>query len=319
MDSGLSAFFEQIPVGLIFMFCGSGLGLVAVLTYMIVSRNRKATAALHNAALAGANASAKSQGGFMFNASAPTPSYSGGDNDLPDLDSLLSDDGMVNDLPKTRPVSSGTYSVTLADGEAVEAVEVLTILRDVAEGGLLIQIGDKIYRNPPAFADSEFKRRFNTTVTDLARSISTIKLPPATPASMPAKPIEQAESKPTVSANLPPTPITDPVKAAAPVPGDLPKFSMPDNPTEVKRGRRVPLPTQPIPDIDIGGSVEAYLQHKLRLTPEYAGRSIHIRIDTLGDVTIEVDGRFFDSVGAVDDDEVREYLQATIEEWQSRQ
>ena len=103
-----------------------------------------------------------------------------------------------------------------------------------------------------------------------------------------------------------------------PAPGDLPKFKMPDGPpVKPKRGQR-PV-HEPVPEINIAASIEAFLQHKLALTPQYAGRSIHVRPAMHGALTIEVDGKFYDSVGEVADAAVRQYLSTTIEEWQSRQ
>jgi hypothetical protein len=321
---------------------------------MVNARSRKAQGALNTAAAAQRAGGGQTAAWSPMNASASNSSYSSG-GDLPDLDSLLSGEGLVNDMPTVRKAQAGTFSVTLADGEMLEAVEVLTVLRDVADGGLLVQIGDKIHRNPPAFADAEFKRRFNGAVSELAKSLSNVKAspppaqplvtpPPAVPASsseatateMPME-MPSAESLGEIGSHTDETPRIEPEMTprapqatttgntpkvnmpATPVPGDLPKFNTSYTPLEMKPGRRVPKPSQPVPEIDIGGSVEAYLQHRLSYTPEYAERSIHIRNAPKGGVTIEVDGKFFDAVSDVDDEEVREFLRATIEEWQSRQ
>ena len=209
----------------------------------------------------------------------------------------------------------------------VEAVEVLTILRDVAEGGLIIRIGDKAYRNPPGLADAEFKRRFHSTLRDLNGAQAPVGVKPAAPVvAMPppatavpatavveppveaAAPVsEDAFDEPTF--DLPPlTPPPPRVTGSfAPAPGDLPKFKMPDGPpVKPKRGQR-PV-AEPIPEINIAASIETFLQHKLSMTPQYATRSIHVRPAALGAVAIEVDGRFYDSVGEVDDTAVRAFL-----------
>ena len=107
-------------------------------------------------------------------------------------------------------------------------------------------------------------------------------------------------------------------RSFAPAPGDLPKFKMPDGPpVKPKRGQR-PV-AEPIPEINIAASIEAFLQHKLSMTPQYATRSIHVRPASHGGVAIEVDGKFYESVGEVEDAAVRAFLSATIEEWQARQ
>jgi hypothetical protein len=101
------------------------------------------------------------------------------------------------------------------------------------------------------------------------------------------------------------------------LPGDLPSFKLDDNPMpKLKRGQRNDLP--PVPEINIAGAIEAYLQHKISLTPDYAGRSIHIYPASGGGVSIEVDGKYFEAVSDVSDPVVREFLSDTISEWQDR-
>lgn len=316
MEPGVSDFLQQIPLSLIVMFCGSALALLAALTFIVNARARRR-----------ANAVAGTSAALY---SAPVnQSTSGANADLPDLDSLVTGELPALEIPPPRPNRSGTYTVALADGEMLEAVDVLTVLRDVADGGLLIQIGEKIYRNPPALADADFKRRFNTIVSELARNLSVT--PPRSPISAP--PVESAVSAssgeavegspaqapyemPTDADMLPPR-STATTRAA---PGDLPKFTLPQTPLQPKPLRRVPKPTnEPIPEIDVGGSVESYLQFKLEQSDEFAGRSIHIRPNPKGDLVIEVDGKFYESVADVEDVIAQAFLRAAIEEWQSRQ
>jgi len=103
------------------------------------------------------------------------------------------------------------------------------------------------------------------------------------------------------------------------MPGDLPKFKMPDKPEiPPRRGRNAP-PKEAIPEINIAAAIESYLQHKLMQTPAYAGRNIHVRPASHGGVQIDVDGHIFESVGEVEEVAVREFLATTIAEWQSRQ
>jgi hypothetical protein len=117
--------------------------------------------------------------------------------------------------------------------------------------------------------------------------------------------------------SMPPPPAAD-----GKMPGDLPRFSMDSEPQVVKKrggllGRKK---TQfvPVPELDLAGAIEAYLQHKLRHTPEYDGRSIHVHPSPDGGVAIEVDGTFYDTVGDVAETDVRGFLSATIQEWQER-
>jgi hypothetical protein len=281
MDSGLTEFLRQIPPGFFIMLCGSSILLVIMLTYIFRERAKKARAAVP--ALAGA----------------PSMELSDDPGDLPDLDMLASPAPPPAAEPPPPPTSE-TFSLRLSEGETVEAAPVLTILRDVDSGGLIIQIGDKAYRNPPAFADADFRRRFQATLRDLSSSARTPE-PKVVPVE---SPVEPAGDLPTFPS--PPS-----------IPGDLPKFKLPDAPIKPRRGQRPSA--EPIPEINIAGSIEAFLQHKLSITPEYSGRSIHVRPAMHGAVKIEVDGVFYDSVGEVEDEEVRQYLAATIEEWQARQ
>lgn len=320
MDSGLGDFFRQIPPILIIMFCGSGLLLVGAIALMVGARARKA-----NAALAAAGPS-------------PVTFASQQAGELPDLDALVAVEAPA------RPQRKGTFTIPLTGGGEVEAVEVMTILRDVADGGLIIQIGDKSYRNPPALADAEFKRRFNMTVRDLYDSISRQSLSPApapaaavsdvpralgeaadpiadatleTPSVDPAQPAgDNAGERPSVT--MPPPSVIAASTALGPLPGDLPKFKLPDTIEPPRRGRRRP-PAEPIPEINIAEAIEEFLQYKLRSESQFAGRSLHVRPAIGGGVKIEVDGQFYDSVDEVADAEVRAYLQAVIAEWQSRQ
>lgn len=305
MDSGFGDFFSQIPSIFILMFCGSGVLLLVVTGSIIRTRSKQRDAAVPVAA---------------------APSYADL-NDLPDLDELATVSAAP---PPVKSRSNGAHALVLAGGESVEAVEVMTVLRDVAEGGLIIQIGDKAYRNPPPSADAEFKRRLVTTVRDLRSALQTGALEMPAPSQPPA-PIAAVVEDTMDSASAPavdppiPAPVPPPPAPAArrasvyePAPGDLPKFRMPDGPpVKPKRGKR-PV-AEPIPEINIAGSIEAFLQHKLARTPEYDHRSIHVIPAAHGGVQIEVDGTFYDSVGEVADVDVRQFLTTTIEEWQARQ
>lgn len=291
MDSGLGDFFRQIPVGLLVTFCVSLLLLVGAIAYIVYAR-RKRSRALTPASTSEAPAAE------------PTSA------DLPDLDALINAPLVQTaEIPALRRSVSGTYTVNLTGGTVIEAVEVLTILRDVTDGGLIVQIGDKAYRNPPADADAEFKRRYNLTVRELA---AVDAAPPPAP---PAPPPVEAPATPSPAVE---TPAVELLGEDDAVPGALPKFTLPElDLTQVKK-RRKPA-SEPIPEINIAGAIESYLQHKLARTPEYAGRSIHVRSALGGGVTIEVDGKFYEAVSDVDDPAVRQFLSATIEEWQSRQ
>jgi hypothetical protein len=122
--------------------------------------------------------------------------------------------------------------------------------------------------------------------------------------------VPPVQEKPRFS---PPPPINNSGK----MPGDLPSFRLEDNPIEKrKRGQKQDI--KPVPELNIAGAIEAYLQYKLRHTPEFDGRSIHIYPSPDGGVSIEVDDRYYDAVSDIDDPTVREFIATAIQEWQER-
>ncbi|NDJ61993.1 MAG: hypothetical protein GYB67_12755 [Chloroflexi bacterium] len=345
MEIGIADFFQQLPPVLYIMFCGSGLLLIVASTLIINARARRSRLAMAaaNGQISpneGASAPSASVLNFAFlrpggrGRSGADDSGDDDDGELPDLDALLGDVPAPTETtadqaaPQPAPQPAhGAFRVTLASGAEVEAVEVLRILRDVADGSLIIQIGDAVYRNPPALADAEFKRRFNSTIRTLFASISSAagaESSESAPSTTPDAPVDtppQPSPSPVPAAPPapPPPPLSQPAEhKPAPLPGDLPKFSTDNYGTPPqKRGRK--LVQEPVPEINIAAAIEAYLQHKLSQTPDYAGRSIHVRPASDGSLTIEVDGSFYESVGDVSDAAVRTFLAATIQEWQERQ
>ncbi len=320
MESGLGDFLRQVPIPLIGTLCLSAVVLVGVLAYIFQERSKKR----QKAALANSGSVADVS---LF--STPADASAGSDlplPDLPDLD-LLTSAPVATAPPQSRP--AGMQRLRLTEGEAVEAVEVLTILRDVADGGLLVQIGDKVYRNPPAAADPEFKRRFNLTMKELASGnrvtleTPAVKPSAATVISTPP-PLVEPDGAPTAEPPTPPRSTTSEARSVmatpptVPLPGDLPKFKMPDQIEPPRRGRKAP-PKEVIPEINIAAAIESYLQHKLALTPAYATRSIHVRPAAHGGVEIDVDGHIYEAVSDIADADVRAFMANTIEEWQSRQ
>lgn len=272
------------------------------------------------------------------------------DSDLPDLDMLVS-------APAPERVRrSGMFSVNLQEGGIVEAVEVMTILRDVVSGGLIVQIGDKAYEDMSRAPD--FRNNFLKIMRELSPHVKgvppapTTAPPPPPVAEEPPEPVTpseaplpvaasepdeppEAEAPPVAADDLTSAPVA-PVSEAAPpatspkdkqpptieLPGDLPRYKDNEYTSVHDSGglfRRKKLEVKPIPELDIAGAIEAFIQHKLAQMPEYAQRSIHVLPAPDGGVSIEVDGRFYDAVGDVEDQAVREFLSVSIQEWQSRQ
>jgi hypothetical protein len=214
----------------------------------------------------------------------------------------------------------------------VEAAEVMLVSRDLADGSLIIQIGDHAYGSAAEITDPEVRRRFAATMRELVRLSSdpgkAAAPRPAAESAPPAPPpVAQSPVMEAPAPTAPPVPPAPPNPTAppprppatgVPLPGDLPKFSTSDPIPTSRRERREAI-KQPIPEINIAGAIETYLQFKLMQTPEYAGRRIHVHPAPGGGVAIEVDGRMYEAVGDVEDPAVRAFLAATIQEWQDRQ
>ena len=250
-------------------------------------------------------------------------------HDLPDLDLLIGAEPSPGiPLPAASPMpvasaapqisparKSGTYWLALSDGRRVEAADVLTISRDLADGALIVQIGAQAYGHAADITDAEARRRLKGALRELAQQVteapreartSTAEVPAVAPPSPETARFEPPAPRPTPSA---PTPT---------VAGewDLPNFNeMANEPLKLRGGK----PKQAVPEINIAAAIEAYLQHKLRQTPAFEHRRLHIHGAPGGGVRIEVDGRFYEAVSDIEDVDTRTFMAQAIEEWQSRQ
>jgi hypothetical protein len=337
-SSGIADFFQQIPVGLIVMFCGSSLLLIAAAFLIVRARAQRTqkTAPEHPYVPV--------QGAANVTAM-PDPTLA----DLPDLDMLVTAPPPMP-KPTTAPAPAraprtGTYTVNLSDGDPAQAVEVVTILRDVMDGGLIIQMGGKSYRD--LTQDETFRASFLKIMRELSPVVTQAPKSAAKPAAAESElepaPQEQPAASRTASlrdllvssddvedeaekieeapaprpASPPPPPTAD-----GTMPGDLPRYSLDSEPQVIKKRsgllRRTKTEFVPVPELNLAGAIEAYLQHKLRHTPEYAARSIHVHPAEDGGVAIEVDGEFYEAVGDVAEADVRAFLASTIQEWQER-
>jgi len=218
-------------------------------------------------------------------------------------------------------LNAGEHIIELNTGVKVKAEEVVTVLRDARDGRLVVRVEGTGYRT---LLDSpDVKKQFvavmkelSTVVTEpddnppeadvVVESVATVQ--PSPPPPKPAPPSQTSAPKPTTSEE--------------PLPGDLPKFDLEESVTPKQGGLfsgRLKYEAQPVPELDIAGSIEAYLQYKLSATAAYPGREIHVHSAPGGGVRIQVDQTFYEAVSDVADDEVREFLSSTIAEWQERQ
>lgn len=315
MDSGgFADFFRQVPTTIFVMLCASGLLLVVVSVLIVAARIRKAQA--------------RAQTPFASSPTYPEPyssSYSGMSDsaDLPDLDMLVSTPPPAGTpaQPAPRPKRTGTYMVTLADGRNVEAVNVMTIARDLADGSLIVQIGDKAYPTGTPITDPEVTRRFTGTIRELVRlasmsnSASAAKAPEV-PQPAPAEDVPDFLSSAASAPEAPSRPAAPPLPKGAVLPGDLPKYrDMEMQPIARGKGKKM----EPVPELNIADAIETYLQFKLQQSPGFRGRNIHVHPAPGGGVKIEADGLYYDAVADVTDPDVRDFIASAIQEWQERQ
>lgn len=190
----------------------------------------------------------------------------------------------------STPSLSPPSAVPVIEGEAVE---VLRVLRDLADGRLIVEISGRRYYHLHEIADPQVRRRFLGNTQALARFAR----------------LEEGDRPP--SGSVPPVPVP---------PVSVPPVSSPawSEPAQVQpaAGKEEAADDQPR---TIADEIEELLQIRLARTPEMAQRSIHVRSTPDGGVRIEVDGAFFPGVSEVTDVEVREFIQATIREWEARQ
>lgn len=214
----------------------------------------------------------------------------------------------------------GKKRVRLHTGQLVTAEEVVTVLRDPRDGRLIVQIEDTAYRTLVDTPDVKKRfvrvmRELSTVVTEPDNAdLDDLPVESISPESTTSQPqVEQVEKRTTA----PPPP---PIDIEGQMPGDLPKYNLDESVKPTSRGIfGTKYEAQPLPELNIAASIEAYLQHKLSYTPEYAGRVLHIHSAPGGGVRIQVDDSFYEAVNEVADPEIREFLSATIREWQERQ
>lgn len=307
-DAGLTEFLGQIPFGFILMFCGSGIALVVSLTLIVNARRQKAQRLAMSAQI-GAPA------GVM-----PLMAYE--TREMPDLDSLLNSPPPA---PPAKPARPGVQPVTLTDGETVEAIELLTVMRDVTTGGLIVEINDKKYRVRGSMSDTEFRNKLKSLMKEVATALGgSAPLNPPASADAGTGHIPPASAPPAAAAPTPAAPVevprfTPPAVPASSAAFDLPKFSLENATTPMSRKELKQQMSAPIPQIDIAGAIEAFLQHKLATTEQFPGRQIHVKPAKDGGIRIQVDNQFFEAVSDVNEPDIQAFLKATIAEWQERQ
>ena len=208
--------------------------------------------------------------------------------------------------------------VSAPAGEPADAIEVLRVWRDLADGSLIVEIGGQRFRALNEIQDTNLQRRLMNVVRDLANMVRAAPspAPPPTPPRSPQPPRSAAPTPAEKKPAAPSKPEDIDLSSASLSPGTMFREM-----TKMAMGQR-PEPVEAAPPpLSIAEQIEAVLQRRLAGIPGYAGRSIHVHppLELHGSVRIEVDGRFYEGLGAVDDDAVRQLLQDAVREWEENQ
>ena len=341
----LSGLLEQMPPALIANVCTAGILLIGAMVYFAgikPSRRRRRESREQQAAAVEPYA-----GG-----STSVDEF----NDMPDLDLLTGSEPPPLDVtepaaaapasPPPIPVrQDGEYRISLSSGHATQAVEVLAILRDTVDDRLIVHLDSTGYRT--LVDDPDVKKRFSIIMKELAETISTPDDAPQREPEPVADTIEPTpddgtdsddlagpdldeitpeqpaatQTPPTAPPSAPPSvPPPPPPAGDGAMPGDLPNYGEIKEEYKPRGFLRPPkIEAEPVPEVNIAAAIEAYLQHKLRHSDDYAGRDIHVRPAVHGGVVIQVDDRFYDAVDEIEDPDVRAFISGAIQEWQERQ
>jgi nitrogen fixation-related uncharacterized protein len=195
-------------------------------------------------------------------------------------------------IDNTSPAMPSSPGVHQTDSAGL--VEVMRIHRDLADGGLIIEMDGWQYRDIRQMADEQVKRRFNAVTQSLMYfgGTSSSQAPTAAP---------PVSSSPIPYTHPSPTPVSQPSQP-------LFKFGGDKSAKEEHQGE----PT-------MADQIEEILQHRLMSQPQFASRSIHILSNPDGSVRVEVDNQTYNGIGDVSEPEIKDFLQEVIREWEKRQ
>lgn len=267
------------------------------------------------------------------------------DVDMPDIGSLL------GDIEQSAALHNNGH-VTMSSGETVKATSLIDVMRDEATGQLLVKMDGVGYYQ---LADTpEAKATFKQVMTELSGVImqsgqkpaSTAAKPATKPAPKPARTVAEEDlieelrhqsydeedypedymedeiGDPDPSMFLGSFTPPPPIDSEGHLPGDLPSYKLDDLQVNIEsRGafRKAKVTVEEPPELNIADAIDAYLQHKLRYTPEMDGTRIGIMPSMSGGVRIVVNGQAYEAVDEVAEPKVRAFIQQAIAEWQERQ
>ncbi len=178
-----------------------------------------------------------------------------------------------------------------------DAVEVLRLFRDISDGTLIVEIGGQRFSSLIELRAAALERRFLRVLEEMQRFSEPPRLTP--------RPAEAPEAPPT-----------DEIADDEELPS-LALGSMFRQMTRAAMGQTPPT-ADPTPQLSIPEQIEELLQEKLTALPAFSERTIHVIASPSGGVLIQVDERFYEGVGEIEDKDVRLLLQEVVSEWQSR-
>jgi hypothetical protein len=230
----------------------------------------------------------------------------------------VTDTQPVATVRQLNPITDDQVVARLHTGRPALALELIRILRDEYDGRLMVQIGDTVYRtlkeSPEALAFfSEIMKELSNVITSPDETVP------------PTGVLRDIQARATPPPSSPPSPapaVPAPPKApdAPVVPGALPSYKLDDVPQVVtKKGfGRARLEYAEVPEFDIPKAIDSYLQYRLEGSA-YHGRYIRIRNNGTGGIRVFVDDQQYEAIDDIVDVEIREFIRASIDEWQARQ
>lgn len=210
-----------------------------------------------------------------------------------------------NPTGESHRIAKDALNVKLDTGRETSSRELFSILRDEADGHLMIQIGDIAYRTLQA--NEQAKNAFTKIMKELSTVVLKADDMPAPAPSIPSEAPKIAASMPDLEEekDLPP--------------GVIRVKKMDELEPGYKVGRFGQVKVEKIekaPEINIADAIENYLQYKISQNPAFQNRGIHVRPTPSGGVRIEAEGKNFQGVDEVSNPEIRAFIQQAIAEWQ---
>jgi hypothetical protein len=231
--------------------------------------------------------------------------------------------------PEEEPVMAAPTPASSASPTAdspPDAVELLRVWRDISDGSLILEISGRRFTSLADLRSADLERRFINVVKEL------IKLAKSGGGAAPQSQVQpQPQAQPSPRPGAQPTPAkpdaedtTDAKPARKLTTDEMPSMAPGDmfrQMGQIALGRKQEeLEEEPMSEpLSIPEQIDALLQRRLRSLPEYAGREIEVQPSLGGLVIIKVDGKFYEGVGEVEDDDVRALLQDVVREWEESQ